>query len=314
MIVVTGAAGFIGSMLVSGLNRLGEEKILAVDDLTDGKKFTNLAANKIADYMDKAEFREKINQEDKGLERVNLIFHQGACAKTTEWNGRYMLDNNFSYSKELLHFAVARSIPFIYASSAAVYGTSSKFIESGECEKPINVYGYSKLLFDNYVRSLDKAIASQVIGLRYFNVYGPGEAHKKEMASVAFHLNKQLNETRELRLFEGSHGYADGEQVRDFIHVDDIVRVNLWMREHAEVSGIFNVGTGKASSFNRLAEAVIDWHGTGKIKYIPFPDGLRESYQSYTEADLSKLRAVGYDQKFTELKDGVQAYMDYLNN
>jgi len=314
MIVVTGGAGFIGSQLVSGLNKLGREDILVVDDLSDGKKFENLAVNKIADYIDKSDFRRLIDKGGQLCEKIDLIFHQGACSTTTEWDGQYMMDNNYTYSKEALHFCLERSIPFIYASTAAVYGINSIFIEDPENECPVNVYGYSKLLFDNYVRGLNADIKSQVAGLRYFNVFGPGEAHKKGMASVVYHFNNQIKETGELKLFEGSHGYADGEQLRDFVFVDDIVKVNLWLMNKPNVSGIFNVGTGNSNCFNDVANAVINWHGKGKINYIPFPDALKESYQSFTEADLGMLRSVGYEHEFTSLKVGINSYLDVLNS
>ena len=314
MIVVTGGAGFIGSQLVSGLNKLGREDILVVDDLSDGKKFENLAVNKIADYIDKSDFRRLIDKGGQLCEKIDLIFHQGACSTTTEWDGQYMMDNNYTYSKEALHFCLERSIPFIYASTAAVYGINSIFIEDPENECPVNVYGYSKLLFDNYVRGLNADIKSQVAGLRYFNVFGPRESHKKGMASVVYHFNNQIKETGELKLFEGSHGYADGEQLRDFVFVDDIVKVNLWLMNKPNVSGIFNVGTGNSNSFNDVANAVINWHGKGKINYIPFPDALKESYQSFTEADLGMLRSVGYEHEFTSLKVGINSYLDVLNS
>lgn len=314
MIVVTGGAGFIGSQLVAGLNKLGREDVIVVDDLTDGKKFENLAVNNIADYFDKTEFRQLIERRDSLCDQIEVVFHQGACSTTTEWNGQYMMDNNYTYSKELLHFCLERELPFIYASSAAVYGIDSKFIEEPEHEGPINVYGYSKLLFDNYVRNLNAKINSQIAGLRYFNVFGPGEAHKKNMASVIYHFNNQIQETGELKLFKGSHGYADGEQLRDFISVDDVVDVNLWLMNKPDVSGIFNVGTGQSNSFNNVANAVIDWHKKGNINYISFPDSLKESYQSFTEANLVKLRSAGYDQEFTSLKDGVNSYLNFLNS
>lgn len=313
MIVVTGGAGFIGSQLVAGLNKIGIEDILVVDDLTDGKKFENLVSNKIADYIDKADFRYLIAERDQLCDDIEFVFHQGACSTTTEWDGQYMMDNNYTYSKELLHYCLERSIPFIYASSASVYGVNTKFSEEPENELPVNVYGYSKLLFDNYVRKLREDIKSQVVGLRYFNVFGSGEAHKKGMASVIYHFNNQIKETGELKLFEGSHGYADGAQLRDFVFVDDVVNINLWMMEHSQVSDIFNVGTGKANSFNDVANLVVDWHGKGSIKYIPFPETLIGSYQSFTEANLAKLRSTGCEYEFTSLKDGVNSYLDSLN-
>lgn len=315
MIVVTGGAGFIGSQLVAGLNKIGREDILVVDDLKDGKKFENLVVNKIEDYIDKADFRRLISERNNVFNEIEYVFHQGACSTTTEWDGQYMMDNNYTYSKELLHFCLERSIPFIYASSASVYGVNTKFAEEPENELPVNVYGYSKLLFDNYVRRFSADIKSQVVGLRYFNVFGSREAHKKGMASVVYHFNNQIiKEGNELKLFEGSHGYADGEQLRDFIYVNDVVNVNLWMMQHKEVSGIFNVGTGKANSFNDVARLVVDWHKNGTIKYISFPESLKGSYQSFTEASLDKLRSVGCDYKFTSLSEGVNSYLDELNS
>jgi len=313
MIIVTGGAGFIGSQLVSGLNKLGRKDIIVVDDLTDGKKFENLVVNKISDYMDKDEFRYLIETRDSLCDEIDIIFHQGACSATTEWDGQYMMDNNYTYSKELLHFCIERSIPFVYASSAAVYGVNTTFSEKIENESPVNVYGYSKLLFDNYIRGLRSEIKSQVVGLRYFNVYGSREAHKGSMASVVFHFNDQIKETGELKLFEGSHGYAKGEQLRDFISINDIVNVNLWMMNNPKVTGIFNVGTGDAYSFNDIAKLVVDWHGKGNIQYIAFPEALKGSYQSFTEADLTDLRSIGCDYEFTSLREGVNSYLDELN-
>lgn len=311
MIVVTGGAGFIGSNLVRALNRRGERDILVVDDLTDGHKFTNLVDCEIADYWDKDLFQERLRS---GLSfEPQCIFHQGACTVTTEWNGRYMMETNYRYSTELLDYCLANAIPLIYASSAAVYGTSKKFNEDPHVERPLNVYGYSKLLFDQYVRRRLAEPTSPVVGLRYFNVYGPGEAHKGAMVSIAWHLNQQVRDSGEARLFEGSGGYEDGEQLRDFIYVDDVASVNLWFLEHPECSGIFNVGTGHASTFNEVANAVIKWHGKGEIVYVPFPENLKNSYQSFTEADIGALRAAGYSAGFVDVSGGVSAYLGVLD-
>ena len=310
MIVVTGAAGFVGSNLVRGLNRAGEKEILAVDEFSDGRKFRNLVDCEIADYWDKDRLRERL---ETGLGFVpRRVFHQGACAVTTEWDGRYMMDNNYEYSKELFEFCRAAGVPFLYASSAAVYGAGDGFREDAGGERPLNVYGYSKWMFDRYVRCRLRGADAQVVGLRYFNVYGPGEAHKGAMASVAYHLHRQVRQDGEARLFRGSGGYADGEQLRDFVYVDDVVEVNLWFARHPEHSGIFNVGTGRAATFNELADAVIRWHGAGRKRYIPFPEGLERSYQSFTQADIAKLRGVGYDRPFAGVGAGVRAYLDTL--
>ena len=310
MIIVTGGAGFIGSNLVRALNNRGEQDILVVDDLTDGHKFTNLVDCQIADYWDKDYFQQRLRS---GLRvEPSCVFHQGACSVTTEWNGRYIMETNYQYSVDLLEFCLANAVPLIYASSAAVYGASQEFKEDLELERPLNVYGYSKFLFDQYVRRKLAGSQAQVVGLRYFNVYGPGEAHKGAMASIAWHLNQQVAVDGEARLFEGSSGYKAGEQLRDFVFVDDVVDVNLWFLEHPDHSGIFNVGTGKASTFNEVANAVIDWHGKGVINYIPFPGALKDSYQSFTEADISALRAVGYEPGFADAASGVRAYLDRL--
>lgn len=312
MHIVTGGAGFVGSNLVRRLLDKGAQQIVVVDDLQDGHKFSNLADLAIADYLDKSEFLRRIESDPKFLRGIEAVLHQGACSATTEWDGRYMMQNNFSYSKALLHRCLEADVPLIYASSAAVYGGAANFSEQPANERPLNVYGYSKLLFDQYVRRLPLSGGQQVVGLRYFNVYGPREQHKGSMASVAWHFNRQLKDNGEVRLFEGCHGYGDGEQRRDFVYVDDICDVNLWFLEHRDVSGVFNAGTGKAQSFNDVAKAVIRWHDHGRIRYIPFPEHLQGAYQSYTEADLTRLRAAGCDTRFRSVADGVSAYLDAL--
>lgn len=314
MIVVTGAAGFIGSNIVLALNARGRSDILAVDDLTDGTKFRNLAEAEIADYLDKDEFLLRV--EAGTLGKIDAVFHQGACSATTEWNGKFVMDVNYRYSKALLHFCQLHRAPYFYASSASVYGMGAQgFREERGCEKPLNMYAYSKFAFDQYVRRLWKegALKSQVVGLRYFNVYGPREQHKGGMASTAFHFNNQILASGECRLFEGSDGYPDGGQRRDFIHVDDCVAMNLWFWDHAGKSGIFNCGTGRAQPFNDIAQAVIAWHGKGAVKYVPFPENLVGRYQSFTEADHAQLRAAGYDRPFLTVEQGVKKYLDWLN-
>ena len=311
MHIVTGGAGFIGSNLVRDLLDRGHEDVVVVDDLSDGRKFVNIADLAIAEYLDKDDFVERL--QDPGFtSSIKAVLHQGACSDTTEWDGRFMMKNNYSYSQLLLHRCLDEGIPFIYASSAAVYGASENFIEQPDHEQPLNVYGYSKLQFDRYVNRIAASPASQVVGLRYFNVYGPREQHKGSMASVAFHFNNQLREDGEARLFEGSGGYGDGEQLRDFVYVADVCAVNLWFLDHPDTSGIFNTGTGKAQSFNDVANAVIEFRGKGRIRYIPFPDTLKGAYQSYTQADLTQLRASGCDVEFRSVEAGVKHYFNTL--
>lgn len=310
MIVVTGAAGFIGSNIVKALNQRGRSDVLVVDNLTDGRKIFNLADCEIMDYLDKDLFIAAIaDGEFDG--KIEVIFHQGACSATTEWDGRFMMNNNYEYSKTLLHFCLENQTQYIYASSASVYGGSSEFVENREVEKPLNAYAYSKFLFDQYVRRLDKT-SSQVAGLRYFNVYGPREQHKGGMASVAFHFNNQIKEHGICRLFEGYDGYDNGDQQRDFVFVDDVVKVNLWLWDNPQISDIFNCGTGRCQSFNDVATSVINYYKKGKIEYIPFPDSLKGAYQSYTRADISRLRKAGYDEPFKTVEQAVPEYMDWL--
>ena len=313
MIIVTGGAGFIGSNVVGELNRKNRDDIVVVDDMTDGHKFSNLSELSFADYLDKNEFRRALGSDSRQFADLDYIIHLGACSDTTEWNGQYMMDNNYTYSKEVLNYSIANDIRLVYASSAAVYGLNTAFTENPQNEKPLNVYGYSKLLFDQYVRRLPDEARNQIVGLRYFNVYGPGEAHKAKMASVFYHFNRQLLDSKQVRLFGASHGCADGAHQRDFIYVGDAVNVTLWMAEHGEVGGIYNCGTGTAATFNDVARAVIDYHRAGDIEYIAMPDTLHDAYQSYTCADLSNLRAAGYNADFHDIKEGARRYLDWLS-
>ena len=309
MYIVTGGAGFIGSNIVAGLNQQGETDILVVDNLLKGDKFLNIRDLSIADFMDKTEFRNHLRQGDFHNKSVQAIFHQGACSDTMEYDGRYMMDNNFTYSKELLHFALDHAVPFIYASSAAVYGASATFVEHPDHEAPLNVYGYSKLLFDRYVEQARARIQSTVVGLRYFNVYGPREQHKGRMASMVYQLHQQLLGSGVAQLFAGSGGYGDGEQRRDFIAVGDVVRVNLFLARQQGIQGVCNVGTGQSRSFNAIARHLCLRLGRGEIRYKPMPEGLASKYQNYTEADVSRLRALGFTDPFTSLEAGIDALL-----
>ncbi|HKU86169.1 MAG TPA: ADP-glyceromanno-heptose 6-epimerase [Casimicrobiaceae bacterium] len=324
--VVTGAAGFIGSNLVKALNARGQRDVIAVDDLTQGDKFRNLAGLDIADYIDYEEFLLRIGNGDFD-DDVAAMFHQGACSDTMATDGRYMLRNNYRYSVTLLEHCQDNDIPFIYASSASVYGSGTAFREEPANEAPLNVYAYSKCLFDRYVRRLLRDRTAQIAGLRYFNVYGPGEAHKGRMASVAHHLVNEYRRDGRVRLFEGSDGYADGEQRRDFIHVDDVVAVNLHFRDHPSRSGIFNVGTGAASTFNAVAQAAVnacrraagespralaDLVAAGIVSYMPMPDALHGKYQSFTQADIGALRNAGFVAPMFDVEQGIAHYVESL--
>ena len=314
MIVVTGSNGFIGSNLIKGLNEIGYKDIIAVDDHNDARLKENIAHCEIKDFLDIDEFINLVKSNAFDGTEFRAIFHQGACSNTMEWDAEFLYKNNLLYSKELLKFSQKTRTPMIYASSASVYGAGKVFQESLENEDPINLYAYSKFKFDQLVRKELVKKDTQIVGLRYFNVYGPQEQHKGAMASVAFHLHNQLKENDEIKLFEGYEGYEDGEQRRDFIYVEDVVKVNLWFLENQNVSGIFNVGTGKSQTFNEVAHSVIDWNKKGKINYIPFPEKLKDAYQSYTQADISKLREVGYEYEFLNVQEGVKKYLDSLES
>lgn len=312
MIIVTGGAGFIGSNIVRGLNARGITDILVVDDLTEGRKCLNLSDAHIRDYIDKDDFLQRV-QSSLSFGPVEAVFHQGACSATTEWDGKFVMRVNYDYTKALLGWSTAHRVPFYYASSASVYGAGTVFKEERGNEQPLNAYAFSKFLFDEHLRTLLSGIQSPVVGLRYFNVYGPREQHKGSMASVAFHMRQQLKIGDTVCLFEGSDGYGPGCQMRDFIYVDDVVAVNLWLLDHPQVSGIFNCGTGRAQSFNEVAQAVIAYHQRGKVDYIAFPENLKYAYQSYTQADMRALRMAGYDSPFLCVEQGVKRYMAWLD-
>ncbi len=329
--IVTGAAGFIGSNLVRALNARGVGKIIAVDNLTHADKFKNLVDCEIADYLDKQEFIDRLLAGDFDGD-VDAILHEGACSDTMETDGRYMMENNYRYSLGILDWCLDQEVQLLYASSAATYGGSSVFKEERPHEAPLNVYGYSKFLFDQIVRQrlVDAASSnSQVVGFRYFNVYGPGESHKGRMASVAFHHFHQFQANGKVKLFEGCAGYGNGEQQRDFVYIDDVSKVNMFFLDHPEKSGIFNLGTGRAQSFNDVAVASVnscralngeaalpldELVAQGLIEYIPFPEALKGKYQSYTQADLNNLRGVGYDAPFASVEEGVARYVQWLKD
>ena len=327
-IIVTGAAGFIGANLVQALNARGEKNIIAVDDLRPADKYRNLADLDIIDYMDKDEFLEAFASGRLG--KVKAVFHEGACSDTMETDGIFMMANNYRYSMDLLDICTEESVPLLYASSAATYGGSDTFVESREHEKPLNIYGYSKFLFDQVMRKrfAEKANTAQVVGFRYFNVYGPRESHKGRMASVAFHQYHQFKNHGVVKLFGEYGGYAAGEQSRDFVSVEDVVKVNLFFYDHPEKSGIFNLGSGKAQPFNDVAHAVVnsmrriagqapaslsELVKQGLIEYIPFPDALRGKYQCFTQADQTQLRQAGYASSFLNVEQGVGRYIDWLS-
>ncbi len=326
MIIVTGGAGFIGANIVKGLNDSGRDDVIVVDNLEKGEKFLNLVDLEIADYIDKRDFIDMVNGGEFNGE-VEAIFHLGACSDTMEYNGLYMMSNNYDYSKTLLHFCQLNRTSFIYASSASVYGAGPVFRESPEFELPLNVYAYSKFQFDKYVRRMYDDRTAQIVGLRYFNVYGDREQHKGRMASVAFHFTNQYLEAGHVKLFEGIDGYEDGGQLRDFVSVEDVVSLNMFLFEQMSVNGIFNVGTGRCQSFNDVAVAAINrcraeqgeepqdlktLQQNDIIRYIDFPESLKGKYQSFTEADISALRTAGYTKDFLTVEEGVSRYVGRL--
>ena len=327
MIVVTGGAGFIGSNLIKALNDSGTNDILLVDDLTNEKKSANIQDLDIREQMGKAEFLKQIR---KGLLKnsIKVIFHQGACSDTMASDGAYVLHNNYIYSRNLFEFCVLSNVRFIYASSASVYGSGRVFLEDRRYESALNAYAWSKLMFDNFVRR-QPDIPIQCAGLRYFNVYGPREAHKGRMASVAWHFYNQYKANGKVNLFSGTDGYSDGEQVRDFVYIEDVIDVNMFLLQNEDISGIFNVGTGKAQAFNDVALSVINCArgeqnrplrtlqsavDSGEINYVPLPDALQGKYQSFTQAELGNLLGKGFGDSFDTVSEGVKKYVKSLSS
>ena len=326
--IVTGAAGFIGSNIVKALNERGIRDIVAVDNLTKADKFKNLVDCEIAEYVDKKDFLDVVESGELGGD-VDAVFHQGACSDTMETDGRYMMENNYRYSLSMLDWCLEEGVPLMYASSASVYGDGKEFREDRSFEAPLNIYGYSKFLFDQAVRERIDGASSQIAGFRYFNVYGPRESHKARMASVSFHFFNQYRATGKVRVFEGTDGYSHGEQRRDFVSVEDVVKVNLFFLDNNHVSGIFNLGTGRSQSFNDVAVATVNTlrQAEGKlaldlaslmregiIEYIAFPEALKGKYQSFTEADISLLREAGYIDEFLTVEQGVARYLPWLTD
>jgi len=305
MIAVTGGAGFIGSNLVRGLNLAGHKDIIISDNLKKSEKHLNMNRLEFLDYVDKGDF---LDMFDDIAPQLDVIFHQGACSDTMETDGKYMMENNYEYSCALFNKCIEHNVRFIYASSASVYGNGDNgFAEKRENEYPLNVYAFSKFIFDNYIRRYPEKVSIQVAGLRYFNVYGPQENHKGRMASVIRHFFNQYRDGKEIKVFEGSR-----EFLRDFIHVDDVVAVNMYLLNNPGVSGIFNCGTGTCRSFGDIADVFSKRYTDAVIKEIPFPEALKGKYQKYTQADLANLRSTGCDVVFKNLEEGVNAYLDVL--
>jgi ADP-L-glycero-D-manno-heptose 6-epimerase len=310
VLVVTGGCGMIGSNLIAALNRRGVDDILVVDDLRNSAKFHNIADLRIADYQDRERFMARLHRGD--TQSITAIFHQGACTDTMEADGRLMMALNYEASRDLLEHALVHRIPFVYASSAAVYGLSAATDEDPANEHPLNIYAYSKKLFDDHVRRVLGSATSPIAGLRYFNVYGPHEAHKGRMSSVALRLYSQIRAGEKATIFGAYGGMGPGEHRRDFVHVEDVAEAILWVYTQA-VSGIFNCGTGSNWSFRELAEAAIAVLGRGEVEFQPFPPALAGKYQSVTRADLSRLRAAGCDLSFRDLPQGIRDYYAWLD-
>lgn len=307
MIIVTGGAGFIGRNLIARLNKIHKKNILVVDNLRNGKKYKNLIGLNILDYVDKTSFINKLLT-GSYINKIKSIFHQGACTNTCEWNGKYMMDNNYQYSKDLFNYCVQHTIPFIYASSAAIYGKRmhTPYNNNNQPEKPVNIYSYSKYLFDQYVQKKLIHIKSQVCGLRYFNVYGPYESHKNNMASIIYKIYEKITDNKKPILFIGSKNFK-----RDFIHVDDIIDINLWIWKN-NISGIYDCGTGTPNSFESVANIVLKFFNKKIVQYVPMPHSLKNCYQIFTTANTLQLKKIGYNHSFIKINDGINRYLNWL--
>jgi len=314
MVIVTGGAGFIGSALIAHLNSIGQSNILVVDHLGRSEKWKNLTNKSFVDYLSKEAFKAAI-ESGKGFGAIEGIFHLGACSSTTETDADYIMENNFHYTRLLAEWALKQGIRFIYASSAATYGDGEQGFSDDEelipSLRPLNMYGYSKQLFDLWV--LRNKLSHIVVGLKFFNVFGPNEYHKGEMRSVVHKAVGQIRETGGLRLFKSdSPSYKDGDSVRDFVYVKDCCSAMLWLYENKNVNGIFNLGTGKARSWNDLGKAVFKAMGLPvNIEYIDLPANLKGKYQYFTEAKMSKLQATGCPIPNTSLEDSIDDYVKH---
>jgi len=314
MIIVTGGAGFIGSALIAALNKRQITDILVVDELATDRKWKNLRNLSFTDYVEKDDFLEMVI-EDKLDNSVESVFHLGACSDTTETNASYLIKNNYEYSKLLAQWATGADIHFIYASSAATYGDGSNGFsddqEKIENLRPLNMYGYSKHLFDLWARRA--GLLKKIVGLKYFNVFGPNEYHKADMRSFVIKAFEQINASGKVRLFKSyKPEYADGEQKRDFLYIKDAVDMTLFFYDNPQLSGLFNIGSGKARTWNDLVKAVFTAMGKKpNIEYIEMPDSIRNQYQYFTEADITNLRKAGCDKETTPLEDTIK---DYVQN
>ena len=315
MYIVTGAAGLIGSGIIWGLNQRGIDRIIAVDNLGISEKWKNLRALRYAEYEEKDDFREMIQDGTFDNRDIEAIIHMGACSSTTERDAGYLIDNNYKYTQELASFAAARDIRFIYASSCATYGDGSHGYIDDESKleelRPMNMYGYSKHMFDLWAKRT--GLLNKITGLKFSNVYGSNEIHKAEMRSVVCRAYEQISANGKMALFKSYiDEYKDGEQMRDFIYIKDAVDMILFLLDHDNAPGIYNIGSGRAETWNALVTAAFEAMDKAvNIEYIDMPEHLRDRYQYYTKTEMGKLRALGYDKEASSLKDAIA---DYIRN